>query len=117
MELNESKLYKELGLLTKDKGRWKENIPYVSSLLSNKSIKIQAKALWLLVEMGLEYPSSVKDAVPQVVSFLDSNEPLLRERAINALGRITLRFGPRKAIIHWMICDPHNAPFLKQRKI
>lgn len=38
--------------------------------------------------MGLEYPSSVKDAVPQVVSFLDSNEPLLRERAINALGRI-----------------------------
>lgn len=38
--------------------------------------------------MGLEYSSSVKDAVPQVVSFLDSNEPLLRERAINALGRI-----------------------------
>ncbi len=88
MELSESKLYKELGLLTKDKGRWKENIPYVSSLLSNESIKIQAKALWLLAEMGLKYPSSVKDAVPQVVSFLDSNEPLLRERAINALGRI-----------------------------
>ena len=83
MELNESKLYKELGLLTKDKGIWKENIPYVSSLLSNESIKIQAKALWLLAEMGLEYPSSVKDAVPQVVSFFDSNEPLLREREMS----------------------------------
>ncbi len=86
--MNESELYKELGALTKEKGRWKESIPYVSSLLTHESIKIQAKALWLLGEMGLIYPQPVQDAVPVIVPFLDSPTPLLRERAVNALGRI-----------------------------
>ena len=54
--MSESELYKELGQLTKDKSKWQESIPYVSSLLVNESVKIQAKALWLLGEMGLEYP-------------------------------------------------------------
>ncbi|MDO4861593.1 MAG: HEAT repeat domain-containing protein [Eubacteriales bacterium] len=84
----ESELYKELGELTKNKDRWKESIPYISALLSHDSVKIQAKALWLLGEMGLVYPQSVQEAVPVIASFLDSSEPLLRERAINALGRI-----------------------------
>ena len=53
--MTESELYKELGILTKDKDRRKENFPYVSSLLSHESEKIQAKALWLLAEMGLTY--------------------------------------------------------------
>ena len=86
--MNESELYKELGALTKEKGRWKKSIPYVSSLLTHESIKIQAKALWLLGEMGLIYPQPVQDAVPVIVPFLDSPTPLLRERAVNALGRI-----------------------------
>ena len=86
--MNESDLYKELGVLTKDKSRWEENIPYVATLLSNESIKIKAKALWLLGEMGLEHPSSIKDSVASIASFCDSKEPLLRERAVNALGRI-----------------------------
>ena len=86
--MTESELYKELGILTKDKDRWKESIPYVSSLLTHESVKIQAKALWLLGEMGLAYPQAVKESVPAVASFCDSPEPLLRERAINALGRI-----------------------------
>lgn len=86
--MNESELYKELGILTKDKSKWEENIPYVSSLLSHESLKIQAKALWLLGEMGLEHPDSVQDAVPTVASFCDSEDALLRERAVNALGRI-----------------------------
>ena len=86
--MTEAELYKELGLLTKDKDRWKEAIPYVASLLSHDSVKIQAKALWLLGEMGLIYPQAAQDAVPTIDSFLDSPEPLLRERAINALGRI-----------------------------
>ena len=84
----ESELYKELGELTKNKDRWEESIPYISSLLSHDSVRIQAKALWLLGEMGLVYPQSVQEAVPVIASFLDSSEPLLRERAINALGRI-----------------------------
>ena len=86
--MTEAELYKELGILTKDKDRWKEAIPYVSSLLNHDSVKIQAKALWLLGEMGLVYPRTVQDTVPAIASFLDSSEPLLRERAINALGRI-----------------------------
>ena len=86
--MNEPQLYKELGTLTKDKDKWEENIPYVSSLLAHDSVKIQAKALWLLGEMGLAYPLSVKDAVPEIASFCNSPKPILRERAINAIGRI-----------------------------
>ena len=86
--MTEAELYKELGALTKEKDRWEESIPYVSSLLNHNSVKIQAKALWLLGEMGLLYPQSVQNAVPTIASFLDSTESLLRERAVNALGRI-----------------------------
>ena len=86
--MSEAELYKELGMLTKDKGKWKESIPYVLFLLTHDSEKIQAKALWLLGEMGLIYPQSLRDAVPAIASFLDSPKPLLRERAVNALGRI-----------------------------
>ena len=86
--MTEAELYKELGTLTKSKEKWKKSIPYVSSLLTHESVKIQAKALWLLGEMGLSYPQSVQDAVPAIAAFLDSPEPLLRERAVNAIGRI-----------------------------
>ena len=86
--MNESELYKELGTLTKDKERWEASIPYVSSLLTHDSVKIQAKALWLLGEMGLTYPLSVQDAVSDIAAFCDSPMPILRERAVNALGRI-----------------------------
>ena len=86
--MSESEIYKELGALTKDKGKWEENMTYVSSLLNHESGKIKAKALWLLGEMGLLHPMQVKDAVPVIATFLDSRDPLLRERAVNALGRI-----------------------------
>lgn len=86
--LSESELYKELGILTKDKDKWEENIPYVSTLLTHESVKIRAKALWMLGEMGLEYPLEVQDTVPAIAPFCGSTESLLRERAINALGRI-----------------------------
>ncbi len=86
--MTESGLYKELGALTKSKDAWEENIPFVASLLTSESTKIKAKALWLLGEMGLAFPGAIKDYVPAVAAFRDSTEPLLRERAINALGRI-----------------------------
>ena len=86
--MNETELYKELGILTKDKERWEESIPSVTSLLSHEAVKIQAKALWLIGEMGLAYPQSVKADVPVIASFLDSKVSFLRERAVNALGRI-----------------------------
>lgn len=87
-ELGEAELYKELGNLTKDRDAWEATIPRVSSLLAHESTKIQAKALWLLGEMGLAHPGPVQEAVPAVAAFLESPEPLLRERAVNALGRI-----------------------------
>jgi HEAT repeat protein len=86
--VTESELYKELGTLTKDRDRWETSIPYVSSLLTNESVKIRAKALWLLGEMGLEYPALIAEYVPSIAAFPDSAEPLLRERAVIALGRI-----------------------------
>lgn len=86
--MNETEHYKELGILTKEKDRWEESIPYVSSLLTHESVKIQAKALWLLGEMGLIYPQPVQATVPAIASFLDNPELILRERAVNALGRI-----------------------------
>ena len=86
--MTDSELYKSLSALTKNKGVWEEQIPYVKSLLSADSVKIKSKALWMLGEMGLAFPSSIKNSVDAIASFLDSTEPLLRERAINALGRI-----------------------------
>lgn len=72
----------------KNKGTWRNRIPDVASLLENQSSKITAKALWLLGEMGLLYPEEISHYVVRIESFLDSQEPLLRERALNALGRI-----------------------------
>ncbi|MCR4659813.1 MAG: sister chromatid cohesion protein PDS5 [Bacteroidales bacterium] len=86
--MTETELYKELGVLTRTKGRWEESIPYVASMLDQSSTKVKAKALWLLGEMGLSFPEAIVDSVPLVAIFLDSVEPLLRERAMNALGRI-----------------------------
>ena len=86
--MTEKELYKELGTLTKNRDQWEERIPYLASLLSHESDRIRAKALWLLGEAGLVYPLSVKEHVPAIASFCGSPAALLRERAVNALGRI-----------------------------
>ena len=87
-EYSESELYKELGALTKNKDVWEESIRDVYALLKTDSVKIQAKALWLLGEMGLKYPQAFNEYVSSIADFLGSEEPLLRERALNALGRV-----------------------------
>lgn len=86
--MTESELYKELGKLTKNKAEWKFHISEVAALLKSDSTKIQAKALWLLGEMGLKYPAKIGGYIPSIANFLDNSDPLLRERALNALGRI-----------------------------
>ena len=86
--MSEAELYRALGALTRDRDRWRESAAQVSALLAHESVKIRAKTLWLLGEMGLADPASVRDAVPAIAAFRDSPEPLLRERALNALGRI-----------------------------
>ena len=86
--MTESELFKALGVLTRDRTRWETAIPDVASLLTGDSAKITAKALWLLGEMGLKHPARIGEHVPRIASFLDSPEPLPRERAVVALGRI-----------------------------
>ena len=86
--MTETELYKKLGQLTKNKDEWEQNIPYVFALLEHDSPKIKAKALWLLGEMGLQHPDKISACVPAVSGFLRIGDPLLRERALNALGRI-----------------------------
>ena len=86
--MTESELYREIGALTRDRTQWETAIPRVASLLADESVKIQAKALWLLGEMGLKHPARIGEHVPRIASFLDSPEVLLRERAVVALGRI-----------------------------
>ena len=36
--------HKELGILTKDKSKWEENIPYAATFLCNEAAKIKAKS-------------------------------------------------------------------------
>lgn len=87
-EFSEADLYKKLGQLTKNKDEWESSISDVAGLLKSESSKIQAKALWMLGEMGLQYPDKIKEWVPAISDFLKSVDPLFRERALNALGRI-----------------------------
>ena len=86
--MTDQELYRSLGSLTKNKDAWRESVPYVGSLLEGQSPKITAKALWLLGEMGLRYPDDVVPFVNTIASFLDSDDDLLKERSLNALGRI-----------------------------
>lgn len=86
--MTEKELYGELGILTKNKDQWKENLPQVGTLLRGQTTKITAKALWLLGEMGLVYPKEAAGFVPSIAAFLADEEDLLRERALHALGRI-----------------------------
>jgi HEAT repeat protein len=87
-EITEVDLYKKLGELTKNKAAWENNISDVAALLEYDSTKIQAKTLWLLGEMGLLHPDKIGEWVSAIPDFLNSPTPLLRERALNALGRI-----------------------------
>lgn len=86
--IEDKQLYLELGALTKKKEDWLSNIAFVGALLENHSPKITAKALWLLGEMGLLYPADIEPFVYRIASFMDAPDDLLRERALNALGRI-----------------------------
>lgn len=86
--MNEKELYVKLVSLTKNKERWQANISYTASLLTGHSSKIKGKSLWLLGEMGLLYPGEVSPFVEEIAAFLHAEDPFLRERALNALGRI-----------------------------
>lgn len=86
--MSEKELYAKLGELTKNKEQWKENIAFIASFLAGQSLKITGKSLWLLGEMGLLYPNEISPFVEKIASFLNAKDAFLRERALNALGRI-----------------------------
>ena len=79
----------QLKELTKNRKDWKSNIDDVAAKLDeNNSAAVNAKALWLLGEMGLKYPGQIRPYVEVIASFLENENPKLRERSANALGRI-----------------------------
>ena len=88
-ETEDKVILKKLREITKDKDHWSESIAYVGEKLDEEySVEVRAKALWLLGEMGLNYPVQVKQYVEDIADYMDDNHMKLRERSLNALGRI-----------------------------
>jgi len=82
-------ILKELRDITKNKECWRTAIDDVADKLNkNYSIKVKAKALWLLGEMGLKHPLEIEGYVEDIAAYLDDDNPKLRERSANAIGRI-----------------------------
>ena len=87
--MDDKVILKELRDLTKDRQSWKVNIDCVADKLNNAySNAVKAKALWLLGEMGLRHPKEIEGYVEDIVSYMDNDDSKLRERSINAIGRI-----------------------------
>lgn len=87
--MSDESILKELRDLTKDREHWKSSIGHVAEYLDDDySNEVKAKALWLLGEMGLKYPGEIEGHVDDIASYLDDDNPKLRQRSANALGRI-----------------------------
>jgi hypothetical protein len=88
-ETEDKVILKKLREITKDKDHWSESIAYVGEKLDEEySVEVRAKALWLLGEMDLNYPMQVNPYLEDIADYMDDNHPKLRERSLNALGRI-----------------------------
>lgn len=87
--MNEKAVLNKLKDLTRNKESWQTNIDNVAEKLNeNYSIAVKAKALWLLGEIGLKYPMEIECHVEDIVSYFDDDNPKLREKSLNAIGRI-----------------------------
>lgn len=88
LEKDEKETLKELRGIQKGND-WENNIDNVASKLDESySVNVKAKALWILGEMGLKYPKQAESHIGQIAGYLKNDNPKLRERSINALGRI-----------------------------
>ena len=82
-------ILKDLRDITKNKECWAENIDNVAAILDKEhSDSVKAKALWILGEMGLKHPAEIERHVDVIAGYLDDENPKLRERSANAIGRI-----------------------------
>lgn len=89
IDADDEKILRELRELTKNKENWETKIDDVAVKLNeNYSGTVKAKVLWILGEMGLNYPIKIEKYLDDIVSYLESDNPKLRERSTNALGRI-----------------------------
>lgn len=86
--MTEREVLSQLSALNKEKGAWPSRVSDVADALEHPSGKVKAKALWLLGEMGLLHPEKIEPHIAGIAGYLTSDDPLLRERALNALGRI-----------------------------
>lgn len=85
----DKEIFTEIRAITKDKAQWNTAIDDVAAKLGDRySTAVKAKALWLLGDMGLQYPLSVQPYIEQIAGYLQNDNPKLRERSVNALGRI-----------------------------
>ena len=105
---NNEDILKELRDVTKNRQSWKSNIDNVAEKLGEEhSVPVNAKALWLLGEMGLKRPKKIERHVEDIASYMKDENPKLRERSVNAVGRIGR--GDEKLII------PHLNMLMKMR--
>ena len=87
--IGDKDILNELRCITKDKECWKDNIDDVAAKLGDDySSAVKAKAMWLLGEMGLKHPAEIECHVGDIASYLKDDNPKLRERSANAIGRI-----------------------------
>ena len=85
----EKVILNELREIQKSNESWKSSIDDVAEKLDESySVNVGAKALWILGEMGLRYPQQVEPHVERIAGYIEDANPKLRERSINALGRI-----------------------------
>lgn len=82
-------ILKDLRDITKNKECWAENIDNVAAILDKEhSDSVKAKVLLILGEMGLKHPAEIERYVDVIAGYLDDDNPKLRERSANAIGRI-----------------------------
>lgn len=80
--------YRKLSEIYKNKPEWLEQLDFVAGCLKKEDAEVQAKAVWILGEAGLVHGAAVEEYIPTIAGFMSSENALLRERAINAIGRI-----------------------------
>lgn len=86
---NDNDVLRQLRDINKNWECWMENIGDVAAKLNGDySVAVKAKSLWILGEMGLNYPAEIEAYLEDIVGYMQDDDSKLRERSTNAVGRI-----------------------------
>ena len=86
---NDNDVLRQLRDINKNRECWRENIDDVAAKLNGDySVAVKAKSLWILGEMGLNYPAEIEAYLEDIVEYMQDDDSKLRERSTNAMGRI-----------------------------